>query len=170
MPDVLVVDDDPDIRMLVQFALENVGITVRTAGDGAEALVAIDTKAPDAVVLDVMMPGTDGISVLQRVRARRSLDRVKVLMLTTKVAERDQRRGWETGADEYVTKPFDPVLLAERVQPMLHTSSDALVSRRQAEVDKAELLHRLELASNKAKGDRPSTGGAARLLRAPDQP
>src|SRR5688500_20361964 len=128
MPDVLVVDDDPDIRMLVQFALENVGITVRTAGDGAEALVAIDTKAPDAVVLDVMMPGTDGISVLQRVRARRSLDRVKVLMLTTKVAERDHRRGWETGADENVTTQVDPVLLAARVVGVVHTACDVAMA------------------------------------------
>ena len=169
MPDVLVVDDDPDIRMLVRFALENLGITVRTAGDGAEALVAIDAKAPDAVVLDVMMPGTDGIAVLQSVRSRRSLDGVKILMLTTKIAERDHRRGWETGADEYVTKPFDPANLAERVEAILHTSNDALVARRRAEVDKAELLDRLELAFNKAKGDRPSSAGAARLLRAPDR-
>src|SRR5687767_12228395 len=140
MPEVLVVDDDPDIRMLVAFALEGAGMTVRLANDGAAAIAAIEAKAPDAVVLDVMMPGTDGISVLQRVRARRSLNRVKVLMLTTKIAERDHRRGWETGADEYMTKPFDPIVLAEKVKELLHTPEDTLAARRQAEVDKADLL------------------------------
>ena len=166
MAEVLVVDDDPDIRMLVAFALENAGMTVRMADDGADALAAIDAHAPDAIVLDVMMPGTDGISVLQAVRARRSLDRVKVLMLTTKLSERDHRRGWESGADDYLTKPFDPVAVAERVQAMLRTPDATLLARRHAEVEKADLLDRLELAFKKAKGgELPPSAGAARLLR-----
>ena len=167
MPEVLVVDDDPDIRMLVAFALEDAGMTVRQAKDGADALASIDAKAPDAVVLDVMMPGTDGITVLQRVRSRRSLRSVKILMLTTKIGERDHLKGWEGGADDYVTKPFDPSDLAMRVRTLLNTSEDTLAARRVAEVDKAELLDRLETAFNKAKGE-PRSGSVASGLRPPE--
>src|SRR5436190_1614118 len=114
MAEVLVVDDDPDIRMLVAFALEDSGYDVRQASDGASALAALEEHAPDAMVLDVMMPGIDGFGVLRGMRANHLGAHTRVVMLTCKTEERDHLRGWELGADEYLTKPFDPEELVER--------------------------------------------------------
>lgn len=151
MAEVLVVDDDPDIRMLVAFALEDSGYTVRQASDGAEALVALETKAPDAMVLDVMMPGLDGFGVLRGMRAKRLAPNTRTIILTCKTEERDHLRGWELGADEYLTKPFDPEELVSRVKWLLSSSAETLAGRREAELQKAELLDRLEAAFNKAR-------------------
>ena len=149
MAEVLVVDDDPDIRMLVAFALEDSGYTVRQASDGEAALVALEAKAPDAMVLDVMMPGTDGFGVLLGRRQRQLAPETRVLILTCKSEERDHLRGWELGADEYLTKPFDPEELVTRVQWLLGCTTDELDARRKAELQKAELLDRLEAAFNR---------------------
>jgi len=155
MAEVLVVDDDPDIRMLVTFALEDSGYTVRQASDGALALAALEAKAPDAMVLDVMMPGTDGFGVLRGMRARELAPQTRVLILTCKTEERDHLRGWELGADEYLTKPFDPEELVNRVRWLLSCSTDSLQARREAELEKAELLDRLEAAFNRTRAGRP---------------
>src|SRR6476646_5436329 len=101
MAEVLVVDDDPDIRMLVAFALEDSGYTVRQAGDGEAALTALEAKAPDAMVCDVMMPGMDGFGVLRNMKGCKIAPSTKVIMLTCKTEERDHLRGFELGADEY---------------------------------------------------------------------
>jgi DNA-binding response OmpR family regulator len=146
MAEVLVVDDDPDIRLLVSFALEDSGYTVRQATDGAAALAAIEKSEPDAMVLDVMMPGTDGFGVLRGMRQRRLGENTRVLILTCKTEERDHLRGWELGAHEYLTKPFDPDELVGRVRHLLDASAEELEERRQAELEKAELLDRLEAA------------------------
>ena len=151
MAEVLVVDDDPDIRMLVTFALEDSGYTVRQAADGALALAALEEKAPDAMVLDVMMPGTDGFGVLRGRRAGQLAPETRVLILTCKTEERDHLRGWELGADEYLTKPFDPDELVGRIKWLLSCPRESLEARRQAELDKAELLDRLEAAFNRAR-------------------
>ncbi|MDP9440848.1 MAG: response regulator transcription factor [Actinomycetota bacterium] len=148
---MLVVDDDPDIRMLVAFALEDSGYTVRQAANGALALEALEQQAPDAMVLDVMMPGTDGFGVLRGMRSGRLAPETRVLILTCKTEERDHLRGWELGADEYLTKPFDPDELVARIKWLLACSRENLEARRQAELDKAELLDRLEAAFNRAR-------------------
>jgi DNA-binding response OmpR family regulator len=148
MAEVLVVDDDPDIRLLVSFALEDSGYTVRQATDGAAALAAIEKSEPDAMVLDVMMPGTDGFGVLRGMRQRRIGEKTRVLILTCKTEERDHLRGWELGAHEYLTKPFDPDQLVERIQYLLSAPSEELEERRESELQKAELLDRLETAFN----------------------
>lgn len=163
MAEVLVVDDDPDIRMLVAFALEDSGYTVRQASDGEAALAALEAKAPDAMVLDVMMPGTDGFGVLRGMRAKRIAPDTRVIILTCKTEERDHLRGWELGADEYLTKPFDPEELVSRVRWLLQSSSEALASRREAELQKAELLDRLEAAFKKSRNAAAPAAGS--LLR-----
>lgn len=151
MAEVLVVDDDPDIRMLVAFALEDSGHVVRQVSDGAAALNALEAKAPDVMVLDVMMPGTDGFGVLRGIRARHIAPQTKIIVLTCKTDERDHLRGWELGADEYLTKPFDPEELVTRVAWLISSSKEALADRREAELQKAELLDRLESAFNKSR-------------------
>ena len=146
MAEILVVDDDPDIRMLIRLTLESYGYAVREAGDGLQALDALNDQAPDAMVLDVMMPNMDGYGVLRTMRQRELAPNTKVLMLTCKTEEKDFVRGWELGADDYRTKPFEPMELAENLADLLRTSSETLHQRRQDELEKAELLDRLESA------------------------
>ena len=151
MPDVLVVDDDPDIRAMLVFALEDSGFFVRQAGDGAAALAAMEERAPDCIVLDLMMPNVDGFGVLRGRRQKGLAPEARVLILTCKTAERDYVRGWEMGADEYVTKPFDPDRLIAKVRELLATSPDALAEKRDGELQKAELLERLESAFSRPR-------------------
>lgn len=167
MAHVLVVDDDPDIRSLLVLALGDAGFAVREAADGSEALAELEAHAPDAVVLDVMMPVHDGFEVLRRMKARGLAPDAKVLLLTTKKSERDRVRGWAGGVDEFVTKPFDPVDLAARVRALLRAGDDELAARRTAERDRAELLLRLEAAFERVRREdsRPASAAAARLLR-----
>jgi DNA-binding response OmpR family regulator len=152
--EVLVVDDDDDIRTMVRITLEGAGFTVREAGDGYAALAALEERAPDCMVLDLMMPKLDGYGVLKSIRQRDLAPRTKVLILTCKVEERDFARGWELGADEYMTKPFEPDRLAHKLDELLHTSADLLRSRREAELQKAELLDRLESAFSRPRTSR----------------
>ena len=146
MAEILVVDDDPDIRTLIRLTLESYGYSVREAGDGLQALDALNERAPDAMVLDVMMPKMDGYGVLRTMRQREMAPQTKVLMLTCKTEERDFVRGWELGADDYRTKPFEPMELADNLDDLLRTSAETLDRRRQEELEKAELLDRLESA------------------------
>ena len=154
MAELLVVDDDPDIRMLVSFALEDSGHTVRTAQDGESAVAALEQKAPDAMVLDVMMPGMDGFGVLRAMRQKGIAPKTRVVILTCKTEERDHLRGWELGADEYLTKPFDPEALILCVKKLLAATAEELEAKRQAELEKAELLDRLEAAFSKSRQQR----------------
>jgi len=144
--EILVVDDDPDIRTLIRLTLESYGYQVREAGDGLEAIDALGERAPDAMVLDVMMPRMDGYGVLRAMRQQELAPHTRVLVLTCKTEERDFMRGWELGADDYRTKPFEPEELVEHLQDLLRTTQDVLHGRRQAELEKAELLDRLESA------------------------
>ena len=152
------VDDDADIRGLLRLTLESYGFAVREAGDGVAALDALSERAPNGMVLDVMMPGLDGYGVLRAMRQRDLAPNTKVLILTCKTEERDYVRGWELGADEYLTKPFDPGELVGRLHELLRTSAEVLQRRREAELQKAELLDRLESAFSRprAPGRRPA--------------
>ena len=118
MPEVLLVDDDPDIRAMLAFTLDDYGFTIREAGDGVQALHALAEHAPDVMVLDLMMPNIDGFGVLAEMRDRNLAPTTRVLILSCKVDERDFVRGYELGADEYVTKPFDPDGLARVVEKL----------------------------------------------------
>ena len=118
-PSILVADDDPDIRDLVVFKLEQAGFALRAVADGSAALAALEETTPDLVVLDVMMPGLSGLDVLRQIRAMDRLDGVKVLLLTARARDTDVDDGYNTGADEYVTKPFSPRELLHRVNTLL---------------------------------------------------
>ncbi|MCB9701157.1 MAG: response regulator [Myxococcales bacterium] len=118
---ILIADDEAHIRLLLEQALEELedeGVAIATAGDGARALEVIARERPGLVFLDVMMPGMNGFEVCQAVRADAALAPTKIVMLTAKGQEFDRRRGEEAGADLYLTKPFDPdeiVALARRI-------------------------------------------------------
>jgi DNA-binding response OmpR family regulator len=117
MPRVLVVDDDPQVVRLLRVNLELEGYDVVSAADGTQALEAVASQRPDLVVCDVMMPGMDGTEVVRRLR--RENETLPVVMLSAKAMRSDMERGLEAGADEYVTKPFDPTELIEVVDRLL---------------------------------------------------
>jgi two-component system, OmpR family, response regulator len=149
--DVLVVDDDADIRRLVSFALEDFGFAVREAENGEAALAALAERPPDVMLVDVVMPGLDGFGVLKAMRQQGLAPRTRVVLLTSRVEERDYLRGWELGCDDYVTKPFDTERLGRRVQDVLLATAEMLQERRETELQKAELLDRLEAAFNRPR-------------------
>ncbi len=118
-PVVLVADDDPDILALVRFRLERDGYEVLSAPDGETALDLALARTPDLAVLDVMMPRLDGYEVTRRLREHGPTTGIPIILLTARVQEPDLERGFEAGADDYVTKPFSPQALGERVQAAL---------------------------------------------------
>jgi phosphate regulon transcriptional regulator PhoB len=118
-PVVLVVEDEKDIRELVRFHLEQEGYVVREADSGEAATAQVSAGTPDLVLLDIMLPGTDGLSLCRRLRAQTSTAGVPIIMLTAKAAEVDRVLGLEMGADDYVTKPFSPRELVARVKAVM---------------------------------------------------
>ena len=116
MSNVLVVDDDPNIRDLVRMYLVREGHRVTLAADGEAALVAAAGEWPDLVLLDVMLPGIDGVEVLRRLRED---SQVPVILLTARSGDADKVVGLDTGADDYVVKPFSPRELMARVRAQL---------------------------------------------------
>jgi DNA-binding response OmpR family regulator len=116
---VLVADDDDDILLLVTTRLRRDGFEIIEARTGDEALGLAQTRRPDVAVLDVGMPGLDGLEVLERIRADDALRGMRVLLLTAKAQESDVRRGHDAGADAYVRKPFSPAELSSRVRELL---------------------------------------------------
>lgn len=116
---ILLIDDDADILQFVRMNLELEGFNVATAADGPTALAAAKETPPDLVLLDVMMPGMDGLTVLRRLRAMPATMSVPVLLLTAKALAEDRVKGLELGADDYVTKPFDVEELIARTKSVL---------------------------------------------------
>jgi DNA-binding response OmpR family regulator len=118
-PLILVADDDDDILLLVTTRLKRDGFDVIEARSGDEALELAQSRRPEVAVLDVGMPGLDGLEVLERIRADDTLSGMRVLLLTAKAQESDVRRGYDAGADAYVRKPFSPLELSARVRELL---------------------------------------------------
>src|SRR5690349_14915978 len=118
---VLVVDDDPTVSDVVRRYLERAGLAVTLAADGPAGLRAYQAERPDLVVLDLMLPGLDGLEVCRRLRSRP--DEVPIVMLTALGEEADRVLGLQLGADDYVTKPFSPRELVLRVQSVLRRAA-----------------------------------------------
>jgi DNA-binding response OmpR family regulator len=116
---VLVVDDEPNIVMSLEFLMRRAGFEVAVARNGREALEALDGTPPDLLLLDVMMPEFDGYEVCERIRARPEWNATKIVMLTARGREVERERGLALGADAYVTKPFSTRDLVEQVKRML---------------------------------------------------
>jgi DNA-binding response OmpR family regulator len=120
---ILVVDDEPTIAEVVARYLEQAGYETRTASDGPSAVAAAVADRPDLVVLDIMLPGFDGLEVMRRVHADLE-GRVAVILLTAKGEESDRVVGLKRGADDYVVKPFSPAELVARVDAVLRRTVD----------------------------------------------
>ena len=130
---VLVVDDEPNIRRLVGFHLEQAGYEVLAAVNGREALERTRADRPDLIVLDVMMPELDGFQVLDALKGAPETVEIPVLMLTARSSDDDIRHGWHGGNDFYLTKPFNPrelLLVVERIAEVLGTPENPPPLRR----------------------------------------
>lgn len=117
MARILVVEDDPIIRQTVDYALRRAGFETLTAADGIEGLALAETELPDLILLDLMLPGVDGYTFAQRLRAKDA--EVAIVMVTALDQERDKVRGLDAGADDYITKPFSMDELLARVRANL---------------------------------------------------
>jgi two-component system phosphate regulon response regulator PhoB len=125
-PRLLLVEDDPALAELLEFRFRNEGYQVQVTPDGDEALLLAAEEAPDLVVLDWMIEGTSGIEVCRRLRKSKATAHVPILMLTARGAEDDKVRGLDTGADDFLTKPFSPRELLARVNAILRRIRPAL--------------------------------------------
>ena len=116
---ILVVDDEPNIVLSLEFLMKQAGFQVRTASDGEAALAAIAAEQPDLMLLDVMMPRKNGYEVCQAVRANPDWKEIRIIMLTAKGREVEREKGLALGADDYITKPFSTQEVVERVRELL---------------------------------------------------
>lgn len=122
---ILVVEDDEALRTLLEYNLSRSGFETVLAHDGDEALIKLSEDAPDLIILDWMLPGVSGIEICRRARARKETRSTPIIMLTARGEEADRIRGLDTGADDYVTKPFSVVELVARVKAVLRRSDSA---------------------------------------------
>ncbi len=116
---ILVVDDDPDVRELVEYKLLQQGYEVQSAADGQQALMLVPAAQPALLLLDVMMPGISGLEVLAQLRADEATMSLPIIMLTAKAEATDIERGLALGANDYMIKPFSPRELINRIQAQL---------------------------------------------------
>lgn len=132
------VEDEEDILALIHFNLIKVGYNAECASDGEEALTLIAAKRPDLILLDLMLPGIDGLEICRRLRSGDSATEIPIIMLTACGEEEDVVRGLELGADDYITKPFSIKVLLARVQAVLRHRSTL-----QPETEDEELIRGL---------------------------
>jgi two-component system phosphate regulon response regulator PhoB len=116
---ILVIDDEEDLIELVRYNLEKEGFAVIGAGDGESGLSLAASRKPDVIVIDLMLPGIDGLEVCRSLRADGGTSQIPIIMLTAKTAEPDRILGLEIGADDYITKPFSPRELIARIKALL---------------------------------------------------
>ena len=129
-PHVLVVEDEDSLATLLQYNLQKEGYDVALAGDGEEALLLVDERLPDLIVLDWMLPKISGIEVCRRLRQRNETRNVPIIMLTARGEETDRVRGLDTGADDYVVKPFSMTELTARIRAVLRRLRPGLAEDR----------------------------------------
>jgi DNA-binding response OmpR family regulator len=141
---ILIAEDNAEIRALVSSILVEEGHKVSVAQNGQQALDMMLEDPPDVLLLDIMMPQMDGYTVLKEVKSSGIRDAMKIMILTAKTSESDWVRGYKLGADAYVTKPFDIDELTGQIDELLSMTKDQLRQRREQELDKAQLLSRLE--------------------------
>jgi DNA-binding response OmpR family regulator len=137
---ILVIDDEKDLTELVNYNLQKEGFAVRCARDGELGLAMAESDPPDLVLVDLMMPGIDGLEVCRRLRSNSRTAGIPIIMLTAKSEESDRIVGLELGADDYVTKPFSPRELAARVKAVLrrisrNTPPSAIIRRGELTID-----------------------------------
>jgi two-component system phosphate regulon response regulator PhoB len=142
-PNILLIEDDPDIQQLVTYNLIKAGMNVSCADQGEDALPLLDREPYDAVILDLMLPGRDGLEICRMLREREDTRNIPILMLTARSEEDDIVAGLNIGADDYVVKPFSPKVLVARVQSLLRRSAGNATGPDAAAENKTISLHGL---------------------------
>ena len=152
-PVVLVVEDESAIRDMLSFTLQTAGMTVHEAGNAEQGWQLALSEQPDVILLDWMLPGVPGVSLLSRLKAHDKLKHIPVIMLTARADESDQLQGFELGADDYVTKPFSPRTLLARIRVLLRRFDDAvegeMIVAGRMQLDNGS--HRLTIDGNEVK-------------------
>ena len=147
---VLVVEDDPDTTEIVSLYLRGDGHTVLTSADGLEGLRLARETRPDLVILDLMLPGLDGIAVCRRLREESD---VPIIMLTARVEAKDRLAGLDIGADDYITKPFSPKELVARVRAVLRRSARDAVERGPVQIVRGDIAVDVRSLSVRVRGE-----------------
>ena len=147
-PSILVVEDEDALSTLLEYNLDKEGYAVTLAADGEEALMMVDERQPDLLVLDWMLPKISGIEVCRRLRSRSETRNLPIIMLTARAAERDRVRGLDAGADDYLTKPFSMTELTARIRAVLRRIRPGLAEDRVrlGEVSIDRVAHRVKRA------------------------
>lgn len=130
IPHILVAEDEDSLATLLNYNLEKEGYAVAVAADGEDALMMIDEKLPDLILLDWMLPKVSGIEVCRRLRARTETRNIPIIMLTARGEETDRIRGLDTGADDYIVKPFSMSELSARIRAVLRRLRPGLAEDR----------------------------------------
>lgn len=153
---ILVVEDDPEIRELLHLSFEREGWTVLEAGDGEGGLALLGSQRPDCVVLDIMLPGLDGLEFLRRIKADPELAKLPVLLTTARGEESDVITGLELGADDYVVKPYSPKVLVARIRAALRRVAESreAASRGETRLERGPLLLDAERHELRCEGSR----------------
>ena len=152
MVSILIIDDEEDIRDILKYNLEKEGFYVDVASNGEQGLAKIKSNMPDLVILDVMMPGMDGIEVCDLIRSTPKYENIIICLLTARNEDYSQIAGLDSGADDYVAKPVKPKVLVSRINALLRrkgkvqqeniSSSDLIINREKYIVEKnGEILH-----------------------------
>lgn len=143
-PNILVVEDDPDIQQLVTYNLIKTGMHVTCADKGEDALAILARERVDGIILDLMLPGLSGLEICRRVREQEQTRHVPVIILTARGEDDDVVSGLDTGADDYVTKPFSPKVLVARLQAVMRRKQED-TGRDQGEGGGEIALHELTI-------------------------
>lgn len=122
MKKILIVDDEPNILMTLEYSFKKADFEVFIARDGQEAIDILENEIPDLVILDIMMPNVDGFETLAFIKSKKALSACKVIFLSAKNRPEDIQKGLDSGADDYMTKPFSNKKLIERVHEVLSSS------------------------------------------------
>ncbi|WP_339932145.1 phosphate regulon transcriptional regulator PhoB [uncultured Brevundimonas sp.] len=149
-PYILVMEDEDALATLLQYNLEKEGYHVVIASDGDEGMLQIDERLPDLVLLDWMLPGLSGIEVCRRIRGKAETRNMPIIMLTARGEESDRIRGLDTGADDYLTKPFSMVELIARIRAVLRRIRPGLADDRinHGDIVIDRVAHRVRRAGN----------------------
>lgn len=157
MARVMVVEDEPTVNVLIQDLLEMWGHDVETASTGDQAIDLLSSNEYDLIVLDIMLGAISGYDVLDEMSRLGVRERTRVVVVTGRATEWDYLLGWMRGADEYLPKPFDPVRLKDVLEEMLACTPAELAERRRTEMEKSQMLFKLESSFGEEEG--PATVG-----------
>jgi two-component system alkaline phosphatase synthesis response regulator PhoP len=153
MVSILIIDDEDDIRDILKYNLEKEGFDIRVASNGEQGLKLIQQSIPDLIILDVMMPGMDGIEVCEAIRNNAEFNKILICLLTARNEDYSQIAGLNAGADDYVAKPIKPKVLVSRINALLRRkgkielsnntkSSDLVINREKYLIEKnGEVIH-----------------------------